>query len=324
VSDVTAARALTTVFLLIAAGLALALQAQAPGRTWIAGDSHIHSHWSPGYDRSTNPPTPMPGRDAIYPTPLNAKMARQFGLRWMVTTDHGGPNHSAQTFGGFDQMTAIVGGLWDALLGEGRRFWIVATSDSHVNYTEVSRSGSDFWPGQFHKTYVHARADYDDVLAGLRDGHIFAVAGDLITRLDVTADSSGRTASVGETLQVAARAAVKLTIRFRDPETQNHRGESPRVARVDVIAGDVRGPAPDRSADRNETTKVVARFLPASWKKQGDVYRIEMTLPAVSRPLYVRVRGTSSPDEEPPMDLIGENPWSDLWFYSNPVFISIR
>jgi hypothetical protein len=60
-------------------------------RAWLAGDSHIHSHWSPGYDRTTNPPTPILGRDALYPTPLNARMARKFGLSWMVTTDHGGP-----------------------------------------------------------------------------------------------------------------------------------------------------------------------------------------------------------------------------------------
>ena len=43
----------------------------------------------------------------------------------------------ARTFGGFDQMTAIVGGLWDSMLGEGRRFWIVATSDSHAHYADA-------------------------------------------------------------------------------------------------------------------------------------------------------------------------------------------
>ena len=67
-------------------------------------------------------------------------------------------------------MTAVVGGLWDSLLGEGRRFWIVATSDSHVHHSEITRRGSDFWPGEFHKTYVHARHTYDDVLDGLRQG----------------------------------------------------------------------------------------------------------------------------------------------------------
>ena len=47
-----------------------------------------------GYDYRTSPPTPIKGRDALYSTPRNAAMARRFGLRWMVTTDHGGPYHS--------------------------------------------------------------------------------------------------------------------------------------------------------------------------------------------------------------------------------------
>ena len=73
---------------------ALALAAPAAEREWLAGDSHIHSHWSTGYDYRTSPPTPIKGRDALYSTPRNAAMARRFGLRWMVTTDHGGPYHS--------------------------------------------------------------------------------------------------------------------------------------------------------------------------------------------------------------------------------------
>ena len=63
-------------------------------RQWLAGVHHIHSQYSTGWETETNPPTPIIGGDAIYPTPKNAEMARQFGLAWMVTTDHGGPNHS--------------------------------------------------------------------------------------------------------------------------------------------------------------------------------------------------------------------------------------
>ena len=78
----------------LCAAAALALAAPAAEREWLAGDSHIHSHWSTGYDDRSVPPTPIKGRDALYSTPRNATMARRFGLRWMVTTDHGGPYHS--------------------------------------------------------------------------------------------------------------------------------------------------------------------------------------------------------------------------------------
>ncbi|WP_219621203.1 hypothetical protein [Bacillus sp. M6-12] len=62
--------------------------------SWLAGDHHINSEWSVSWDNSTNPPTPIRGGDAIYPTLKNAENAKKYGLDWMVTTDHGGPNHS--------------------------------------------------------------------------------------------------------------------------------------------------------------------------------------------------------------------------------------
>ena len=62
--------------------------------SWLAGDHHVHSEWSVGWDNSTNPPTPIRAGDAIYPTVKNAENAKKYGLDWMVTTDHGGPNHS--------------------------------------------------------------------------------------------------------------------------------------------------------------------------------------------------------------------------------------
>ena len=230
-------------------------------------------------------------------------------------------NPGARTRGGFDPMTSIVGGLWDALLGEGRRFWIVASSDSHVHYTEPTRRGSDFWPGQFHKTYVKAERTYDDVLDGLRAGRVFVVAGDLVTELDVVVQGAGRSAEAGGTLKLAAGQPVTVTITWRDPDTPNARGDSPQVQRVDVIVGEVRGAGEDRDAARNETTRVASRLWRGDWQRKGDVYEASVTLPAGSTGMYVRVRGTNTTDPEPLIDQPGENPWADLWFYSNPIFI---
>ncbi|RPI28294.1 MAG: hypothetical protein EHM52_05200, partial [Actinomycetota bacterium] len=49
----------------------------------------------------------------------------------------------ARTYGGADLMTAKVGGVWDALLAEGRSYWIFSDSDFH------SALIWDFWPGQY-------------------------------------------------------------------------------------------------------------------------------------------------------------------------------
>lgn len=72
----------------------LALAQDTSNRTWLAGDHHIHSRYSVGWNTEVDPPAPIKGGDAIYPTPMNALMAKHYGLSWMVTTDHGGPNHS--------------------------------------------------------------------------------------------------------------------------------------------------------------------------------------------------------------------------------------
>jgi hypothetical protein len=199
----------------------------------------------------------------------------------------------------------------------------VATSDSHANFADPDHPGSDFWPGQFHKTYVLAHPNYDDVLDGLRNGRMFAVAGDLVSELDFTASSGSHAAAAGGTLPVRTRSDVRVTVRFRDPRTANAGGHHPEVRRVDLIAGAVGGPATDRNADRNESARVIKRFTGADWRSDGDVHTLTFVLSNVQSSAYLRLRGTGTGDSEPAMDERGENPWKDLWFYSNPIFLEV-
>ena len=445
---------------------------------WLSGDHHIHSRYSVGWNRDNDPPTPIIGGDAIYPIPMNALMARRFGLSWTVATDHGGPNHSkvnleraypelllsrelvpevvqfygmelnspgadhssliiphsqneaAQlyelesgfdrneahpidatrdtepkmieairsmnsqklkpvlianhpsrsatetgdygaydpaelrrwndtapevavgmagapghqartlnpdgtlnpenprasygrypTWGGFDPMTARLGGLWDSMLGEGRRWWITANSDSHVHYTE---GGSDFWPGEYSKTYVYAEKSHTGILEGLRRGRVFVTTGDLLSELFVTARSKDQKVNIGGTIQATAGASVQVTIRLRDPETLNWHRDNPKVVRVDLIVGALTGPLPDPAQDRNPTTRVVRRFTKDDWSHQGKYQTMSHTLEGIEDGCYVRIRGTNTGELEPEPDPRGENPWKDLWFYSNPIFIEVH
>lgn len=457
----------------------------SPAR-WLAGDHHIHSRYSTGYDDKTTPPTPVLGADASYPMPMNAIMARRFGLSWMVATDHGGPNHSkvnhdhaypelvisreavpeviqffglelnspgadhssviipaghdeadrlrqieqafdakeafprdpardtepkmiealkamdaqspkpvviahhpsrsatglgaygldtpgefrnwndtapdvaigmegapghqatAQmrerfapsvysgyfgkarprgayrkfpTMGGYDQMTARLGGFWDSMLGEGRHWWITANSDSHVHWSD---GGADFWPGEYSKTYVHAQKSHAAILAGLRAGRVFVTTGDLISELDVTARAAGVTAMTGETLSVPKGADVTITVRFRDPSMTNANGDNPSVARVDLIRGAITGATANRSADTNPSTRVAKRFRAGQWKTEGEYVTLRYTLKRLDRSEYIRIRGTNGTELEPEPDTEGEVPWFDLWFYSNPIFIRVQ
>lgn len=227
------------------------------------------------------------------------------------------------TMGGFDQMTAQLGGVWDAMLGEGRRWWITANSDSHWNYTD---GGVAFWPGQYSKTYVLAKKDHASILESLRRGRIFVTTGDLISELsiDVT-DVKGESVSaqVGGALTLSTPGEVAIRIRARDPHGTNHNGDSPGIARIDLIVGDVTGPSEDRSLNTNESTKVVKRFSASDWQRDGEILEMNHMI-SVSAPVYIRVRGTNTNELEPIVDPPDENPWQDLWFYSNPVFVEIR
>jgi len=236
--------------------------------------------------------------------------------------DRGGYSRSP-TLGGFDQMTARLGGFWDSMLGEGRRWWVTSTSDSHRHYTE---GGSDFWPGEYSKTYVKAARTYDDVLDGLRHGRVFVTLGDLVSEVDVTAMTAdgARKAEIGGQLEVAAGGDVTVVIRVRDPAGKNFGGFSPSVARIDLIQGDIVGPAADRALDANPTTRVVRSFTPATWAREGEVLSMVYVLEDVRHARYIRVRGTSGSEVEPQPDPLGEDPWSDLWFYANPIFISVK
>ena len=445
-------------------------EAERSSPQWLAGDHHIHSRYSVGWNRETVPPAPIVAGDAIYPIPMNALMARHYGLAWMVATDHGGPNHSKvnleqaypelmqsrevvpdviqffgmefdtpgadhssmiiphthdeadrlhqiessynsrepwppdpgwdtpsrmletlttirdfpappvvianhpsrsapglgtysrnspsvfrdwndtapevavgmagapghqaskrarggygryPTLGGFDQMTAHLGGFWDSMLGEGRRWWITANSDSHVNWRE---GGSDFWPGEYSKTYVWAERNHDAILEGIRYGRVFVTTGDLISDLSVTArvNGEGVDVQIGGQFDVPAGGAVDVTVRFLDPATPNSHGDNPSVSRVDLIVGNVTGPVTDRSTDTNPTTRVVARFGESDWVID-DLYReATFRLENVLANSYLRVRGTDGTELEPEPDHLGEDPWSDLWFYSNPIFLHVR
>lgn len=454
-----------------------------PGRQWLPGDHHIHSEYSADYE--TDPkspqtaPIPLLGKDGRYAIVKNAQMARQFGLRWMVSTDHGGPNHSklnyeqawpevnraraavpemlifygmefdtpagdhssliipftgdereqlraiesgfskrepwprddarwdtegrmidalkamrdqkappllianhpsrsatapfawglyspaefrnwndtaprvaigmegapghqagaikpdgspdptgnrggygrAPTLGGFDQMTAILGGFWDSMLAEGRRWFITATSDSHANWRD---GGNDFWPGEYSKTFVQARADHRDIVDGLRSGRIFVVTGDLVSEVDVIASSGSAKAGIGGTLEVRKGQPLDITIRLRDPAAANAGGRKPDVARVDLIIGSITGPVVDRTTALAPQTAVSRRFTTTDWRREGEIITMTHRIPAVTGPIYLRVRGTSTAELEPTGDPRGEDPWSDLWFYANPLFVSVK
>ncbi len=228
------------------------------------------------------------------------------------------------TMGGFDQMTARLGGFWDSMLGEGRRWWVTANSDAHEHYTEGA--GVNFWPGEYAKTYVFATKDHGSILESLRRGRIFVTTGDLISELNISVQAVNGDAGsdeMGRTVTLTTPGEININIRVRDPLEANHNGDQPKVARIDLIIGNVTGPHADRTLDTNNSTRVAKRFSALDWRRQDEYLDMNHRV-SVNSPIYIRVRGTNTNELEPRVDPPDEDPWPDLWFYSNPVFVDIR
>jgi hypothetical protein len=212
---------------------------------------------------------------------------------------------SSRTYGGYDIMTAKVGGHWDTLLSEGRRWFITANSDFHEHYTG---GGEDFWPGQYSKTYVCAREkSYNGVMDALRSGNYFTVAGDLVDGLDLRASSGEGIATMGGALKAEMGSDVTVRIGLKDGE-KNGNGDDPALRQVQIISN---------VGGKPEITKVF------DVKNNNMETEIEYTFRDVQKDFFVRVRGSSTTETEPSEDPQGEDAWRDLWFYSNPIFVRV-
>lgn len=262
----------------------------------------------------------------------------------------GYPPESYRTWGGFDWYVAKVGGLWDSLLGEGRPWYITANADSHRHHADKTRvnmatyltrgyvttttqpvgfgqnNNIDFWPGEYTKTWVHAARPHPmAILDALRAGRMFCVHGDLVDRLEMTAISADAAAPMGGTLVLEKRGQdVELRVRLREAGGENFAGRRPRLHHVDLIAGDVLGPVVRRSAMTNETTRIVARVPASDMQRDGRTLSWRHAFRNVGKSFYVRLRGTNRDLAAPEQDTASVNPWDDLWFYGNPVFVRVR
>lgn len=162
------------------------------------------------------------------------------------------------TFGGTGVYAGIVGGVWDALLGEGRNFWFFASSDWHNRGSfgpDDRRSTQDFYPGEYQRTYVMVRNGADKlrpqtIVNGLRSGNAWSTTGQLIDRLSLVVCASypgpaarsnaavetlalnaatGNTdtdiagcATMGEKLVVRPGAELVVGVALRDPAGTNY------------------------------------------------------------------------------------------------------
>lgn len=273
-------------------------------------------------------------------------------------SDH--PDASAGVFGGVDPVVATVGGWWDALLSEGRQIWNVANSDHHFKIREPYTSS--YYPGEYAKTYTYVEGEGEQaILEGLRSGNTFATYGDLIHALDFTITANGKTSTMGQSLEVKQGDQVTVTIRFKSPAYTNQEitvgdgyfgiGEHPSVHHVDLISGSVNQriePQMDAYYEAKSDAEVVKSFTQEDWEVDRDGYQIIKYRFEAKRDEYYRLRGTAldynvdgltvggepqkwvqlekyeGESERMLRNRINARIYQDIWFYSNPVFITLN
>jgi hypothetical protein len=231
------------------------------------------------------------------------------------------------TRGGTGTHSAEVGGMWDALLGEGRNWFNFASSDWHNRGSfppYAQETTNDFWPGEFQKTYTwvnKANPKPKDIVKSLKSGNSFTVMGDLIDDLEFTIGKNyKKEKTMGETLKVKKGDYVLITVRFHDPEGKNHSPYSfpnpslwqlgieqplnmPEVDNVQLICGDVTGKISPRSDDYTKATNdnmwdvvVVSRD---EMMDEGDGWYSYEYYVTAENDFYCRLRGTNLPPATP-------------------------
>ena len=295
------------------------------------------------------------------------------------------------SYGGTGVYGAQVGGVWDALLGEGRNFWFFASSDWHNRGSfgpDDRRSTQDFFPGEYARDFVMVRNGADKLRRDPRPGRHEL-------RAYTFANPSLAQIGVNQPINMPVLDHIDL-IRgavsgYKAPGAADYAGAWPSNTawlRDDGTTADL---SVVPAAAKNTTAAVIKTFSgngTTPWSSvhsgQDNTSFLKMTyrIPAVSASQYVRLRGTNMPPAVPfetdaggnpladlltnagdttklriPCSVVGSNvpangtnytgnaidgcpahlpvvngvkyvafdvaAWSDLWFYSNPIYIEV-
>lgn len=326
-----------------------------------------------------------PGHQAA---PLNGRERCGYNAAFRAGSSYSKYENMKEVFrtqGGYDWMSARIGGVWDTLLAQGVPAYITANSNFHRHWSDKTKietadfgakgvvtptnakvdksDNEDFYPGEYSKTYVFASSSEPAaIMDGLRKGNMFTVSGGLIEGLEMYAYVGNRVAPMGGVIELQKpKDVVTIVIRIRLPKkAKGSAARIPPVHHVDLIAGNVEPRVYERNVDLMEVpssgvagTYLVEGDVPKGKNQQdnvergrrrGNVVDFGFSLGPLDRSIYIRVRGTNRADlykplgkgdntaetqlndnlqRTAPIDTPALSPWEDLWFYSNPIWITV-
>ena len=240
--------------------------------------------------------------------------------------------------------------MWDALLGEGRRFWIFGSSDWH-NRGEFGpfepQSTLDFFPGEYQKIWVYTTSGDDSafnrgsatrITSAMRRGAHFSVMGDLIDEFYFVMCQGLNCASMGQQLNVNRNGPdIEWMVKLKDPEGVNNSPYSfdnpsllqvglntpmnePVLSHIDIISGNFTSridPADPAYSENvaNPTTAIFATIdnLAGEFTAEDEFLVASGSIPAADFEVdtYFRVRGTNMPKGTPNESDADGNPLLD-------------
>lgn len=221
--------------------------------------------------------------------------------------------------------------------------WSVTGKRPDPYDTGELQGGSDYWPGQFSRLHTGVTDhSYTGVLDAMRRGRMWVDHGHLLQGLEVRVrevrgNGGGRNGvTLGSRLSVRRGADVEISITVTTTGYRNSAGILPALAHVDVIGGPVTGSPTDRDAMRAPGTTVWNQIDVAG---RTGTFTVKHTIRDLQESCYFRLRGSdgnrhgagyygASVDPAGPLrhgnNLGDADPWTDTWFYANPVFIDVR
>ena len=269
-----------------------------------------------------------------------------------------GPGHSAEhdrgsygtgavgggTYGGRGIYVAQIGGLWDAMLHEGRNWFFFGSSDFHqrgIFGPSDKYTTGDFYPGEYERNYIRpasaAQLRPQNVIDGLRSGNSYNVMGDLIANdmvFKACSDDTGACAEMGQTLVIPPGGPVTVTMTVTTPRDNNSPYtfanpllkqigvsqplNAPVLDHVDFIKGFV-----DKKYLPTNPQYKVATYTPGgisplfktfskrNWSVAGDKRTMTFKMLNNQAAFYIRARGTNVPQGVPNVTDSRGNPLLD-------------
>ena len=268
-----------------------------------------------------------------------------------------GPGHAAEhergsylpkavgggTYGGRGYYVAAVGGVWDALLHEGRNWFYFGSSDFHqrgIFGPSDKYTTADFYPGEFERNYVRTNAQNlrpQNIVDGLRSGNSYNVMGDLIGNDMVyraCSEDTGACAEMGQTLVIPPGGAVRVDMTVSTPRDNNspYTFANPLLAQIgvsqplnapvldhiDFIKGYV-----DKKVSPTSPFYKVPTYTPTgtpalfrtfnkkNWSANGVLRTVSFRITNNQEAFYIRARGTNLPPGVPNVTDSQGNPLVD-------------